>query len=186
MSNFVLTVDTQRKSLNPCTPGVARGLLKAGKAAVWKWFPFTIILNKEVKADPQPMQLKLDPGAQTTGIALLQGEKVVFAAELQHRGEQIKAALLSRRQQRHSRRSRKTRYRPARFLNRRRSPGWLPPSLQHRVDTTMTWVNRLCQVAPITELAQELVRFDLQQLQNPEISGVEYQQGTLQGSEVSE
>jgi hypothetical protein len=32
----------------------------------------------------------------------------------------------------------------------------------------------------------ELVRFDTQKLQNPEISGIEYQQGTLQGYEVRE
>jgi 5-methylcytosine-specific restriction endonuclease McrA len=39
---------------------------------------------------------------------------------------------------------------------------------------------------PITHLAQELVRFDTQLMQNPEISGVEYQQGTLLGYELRE
>jgi len=32
----------------------------------------------------------------------------------------------------------------------------------------------------------ELVRFDLQQMENPEIGGIEYQQGTLAGYEVRE
>jgi 5-methylcytosine-specific restriction endonuclease McrA len=93
---------------------------------------------------------------------------------------------LSRRQLRRGRRSRKTRYRQARFLNRTRPKGWLAPSLQHRVDTTITWVNKLIKFAPIGSIVQELVRFDLQQLENPEISGIEYQQGTLLGYSVRE
>ncbi len=62
----------------------------------------------------------------------------------------------------------------------------LPPSLFHRVATTTAWVNRLSRWAPVTGLAMELVRFDTQVMQNPEISGVEYQQGTLAGYEVRE
>ena len=41
-------------------------------------------------------------------------------------------------------------------------------------------------LAPITALSQEWVRFDTQALHNPEISGVEYQQGELAGYEVRE
>ncbi|WP_204101794.1 MULTISPECIES: RRXRR domain-containing protein, partial [Spirulina sp. CCY15215] len=96
-----------------------------------------------------------------------------------HRGLAIKSSLDSRRALRHNRRSRKTRYRQARFLNRKRPKVWLAPSLKHRVDTTLTWVNKLIKFAPITGISQELVRFDLQQLENPEISGIEYQQGKL-------
>jgi 5-methylcytosine-specific restriction endonuclease McrA len=186
MSNHVFVLDTNRKPLTPCKPGVARSLLKAGKASVFRRYPFTIILNKEVDANPEPLELKLDPGSKVTGIALKQGNHIIFGAELQHRGEQIKEALLFRRQLRRGRRNRKTRYRPARFLNRTRREGWLPPSLQHRVNTTMTWVNRFRRLAPIGSIAQELVRFDLQKIQNPEISGIEYQQGELQGYEVRE
>ncbi|VXD25540.1 HNH endonuclease (fragment) [Planktothrix serta PCC 8927] len=90
----------------------------------------------------------------------------------------------SRRSLRRSRRNRKTRYRQARFLNRTRKKGGSAPSLQHRVETTLTWVNKLIKLAPIGSIVQELVRFDLQQLENPEISGIEYQQGELQGYEV--
>ncbi|NJN16107.1 MAG: HNH endonuclease, partial [Oscillochloris sp.] len=79
-----------------------------------------------------------------------------------------------------------TRSRKPRFLNRRRRAGWLPPSLQHRVDTTLTWVNRLRRFLPITAISTELVRFDLQQLEQPDSSGVAYQQGTLAGYEVRE
>jgi len=184
--NYVLVVDTNRKPLNPCTPGVARSLLKAKKAKVFRRYPFTIILNQAVENKPKPMQLKLDPGSKTTGIALLQEEKVVWAGELTHRGQQIKDSLESRRALRRGRRHRKTRYRKARFLNRSRLKGWLAPSLQHRVETTLAWVNRLRGYAPITGISQELVRFDLQKQDNPEISGIEYQQGTLFGYEVRE
>lgn len=70
--NYALVLDTNRKPLNPCTPVVARSLLKAGKAKVFRRFPFTIILGKAVADKPSPMQLKLDPGLKVTGIALLQ------------------------------------------------------------------------------------------------------------------
>lgn len=186
MSNYVLVLDTNRKPLTPCNPGVARSLLKAQKAAVFRQFPFTIILKKEVDATPEPIELKLDPGSKITGIALKQGNKVLFGAELTHRGQAIKASLESRRSIRRGRRNRHTRYRPARFLNRTRPEGWLAPSLQHRVETTLTWVHRLIRLAPIGQIVQELVRFDLQQMENPEISGVEYQQGELAGYEIRE
>jgi 5-methylcytosine-specific restriction endonuclease McrA len=186
MSNFVFVLDTNRKPISPCKPGVARSLLNAGKAAVFKRFPFTIILKKEVEATPEPIELKLDPGSKTTGMALKQGNKVIFGAELTHRGQVIKASLESRRANRRNRRNRHTRYRQARFLNRTRPQGWLAPSLQHRVETILTWVNRFRKVAPIGSIVQELVRFDLQQIEKPEISGIEYQQGTLAGYEVRE
>lgn len=186
MSNFVFVLDTNRKPLTPCTPGMARSLLRAGKAAVFRCYPFTIIFKKEIKDTPQPLTLKLDPGSKFTGIGLLKDTQLVWAAELSHRGAAIKDALLSRRQLRRSRRNRKTRYRAPRFLNRTRPQGWLAPSLQHRVATTLTWVKRISRYAPVGALAQELVRFDLQLMQNPEISGVEYQQGELQGYEVRE
>ena len=111
---------------------------------------------------------------------------LIWAAELTHRGQAIRDALLSRRQIRRSRRQRKTRYRPARFNNRRRGAGWLLPSLQSRIENIWTWAMRLARRCPITSISQELVRFDMQLMENAEISGVEYQQGELQGYEVRE
>ncbi|MEQ9672137.1 RNA-guided endonuclease IscB [Coleofasciculus sp. G2-EDA-02] len=187
MSNFVFVLDTNKRPLDPVHPGTARHLLNQGKASVFRRYPFAIILKEACPDAPvQDLELKFDPGSKTSGIAIKQGNKVIFGAELQHRGQQIKDALLSRRQLRRGRRNRKTRYRKARFLNRTRPDGYLPPSLQHRVDTVLTWVNRFCRLAPIGSIAQELVRFDLQLMQNPEISGVQYQQGELQGYEVRE
>lgn len=186
MSNFVLVLDITKKPLNPVHPGQARRLLKQGKATVFRRYPFTIILKEEVTEKSKNIVLKLDPGSKFTGIALVQNNQVIGGAELQHRGQQIQDALTSRRQLRRGRRGRKTRYRQPRFMNRKRSEGWLPPSLQHRVDTTLTWVKRLIRYCPINSLAVELVKFDLQKQENPEISGVEYQQGTFDACEVRE
>jgi 5-methylcytosine-specific restriction endonuclease McrA len=187
MQNHVFVLDTNKRSLPPVHPGQARRLLSEGKAAVLRRFPFTIILKEAVtESIDVNIELKIDPGSKTTGIALVQRGKVIWAAELQHRGQMIRADLESRRNLRRSRRNRKTRYRQPRFLNRTKPPKWLAPSLMHRVLTINTWVQRLCKYVPISQISQELVRFDLQKMQNPEISGIEYQQGELVGYEVRE
>lgn len=184
--NFVFVLDARKRPLNPCTPCIARKLLESGKAAIFRRYPFVIILKKEVDEEPEPLTLKIDPGSRITGLALMQGDKVIYGAELTHRGLAIRSDLESRRAIRRGRRNRHCRYRAPRFLNRTRPKGWLAPSLAHRVETTMTWVERFRRYAPIGSIVQELVRFDLQQHENPEISGVEYQQGELAGYEVRE
>jgi 5-methylcytosine-specific restriction endonuclease McrA len=186
MSNYALVLDTAKRPLDPIHPAAARKLLAEGKVAVFRAYPFIIILKDKSDEIATPIELKLDPGSQTTGIALLRGDKVIFTAELAHRGQVIKASLDSRRAIRRGRRNRHARYRKARFLNRTCPKGWLAPSLAHRVETTLTWVHKFIRLAPVGSIAQELVRFDLQQLENPEISGVEYQQGELLGYEVRE
>ena len=186
MSNYTFVIDSNKQPLSPCHPSVARKLLTSGKAAVFRRFPFTIILKKEVVAMPEPIEIKIDAGSKTTGLALVQGNKVIFGAELSHRGQAIKNSLESRRSLRRGRRNRKTRYRQARFFNRARPKGWLAPSLDHRVLTIMTWVRKFIRFAPIGSIVSELVRFDLQQIENPDISGIEYQQGELAGYEVRE
>ena len=187
--SFVFVVDQHRKPLDPVHPGRARYLLGAGHAVVLRRYPFTLIM-KEAKPDaaPQPLRLKIDPGSKTTGLALVNDETghVVWAAELTHQGEHIKAKLASRRAQRGGRRARHTRYRQPRFANRTRPKGWLPPSLVSRIQNVLTWVERLRRCVPLTALSQELVRFDMQLLQDAEISGVAYQQGELAGYEVRE
>jgi 5-methylcytosine-specific restriction endonuclease McrA len=186
---MVFVVDTEKRPLAPCHPARARRLLTEGKAAVWRSHPFTLILKRAVPdAQPDPLRAKLDPGSQTTGLAVVNDAtgQVVWAADLAHRGQQVKERLDQRRACRRGRRGRKTRYRPARFANRRCPVGWLPPSLESRLQNVLTWVARLCRVAPIGAISAELVRFDLQLLEHPEISGVEYQQGELAGYEVRE
>ncbi len=124
--------------------------------------------------------------SKTTGLALVNDAagEVVWAAELRHRGEVIQHALAARRGVRRSRRQRKTRYRQPKSQNRRKPRGWLPPSLESRMANVLTWARRLMRLCPITAISQELVKFDLQQMEHPEIQGVEYQQGELYGYEV--
>src|SRR5262245_8503585 len=187
--SMVLVVNHERRPCAPVHPGRARHLLTRGRAAVFRRYPFTLILKAGERAEEgDPLRLKIDPGSKTTGLAVVNDATglVVWAAELAHRGEQVKARLDQRRRCRRSRRQRHTRYRPARFLNRRRLEGWLPPSLESRLANVITWVHRLRRWSPVGAISLELVKFDTQLLQNAEISGVEYQQGELEGYEVRE
>lgn len=187
MSVFVL--DKHKTPLMPCSEKRARLLLARGRAVVVRAYPFTIRLKDRLGGDVQPVRVKIDPGSKTTGIAVVrekgQKQHVLALMELTHRGRQISKSLEQRRAFRRRRRN-QLRYRAPRFLNRTKPKGWLAPSLQHRVDTTKSLVNRLRSLVPVTGISQELVRFDTQKMENPEISGVEYQQGTLLGYEVRE
>ncbi|MEO8956623.1 MAG: RNA-guided endonuclease IscB [Ktedonobacteraceae bacterium] len=183
----VFVLDTNKQPLDTVHPGKARWLLTQGKAAVLKRYPFTIIL-KAALDDPvvAELRIKIDPGSKTTGLAILNDAtgEVVFAAELTHRGQQIKARLDDRRGVRRGRRHRHTRYRQSRWQNRRRPKGWLAPSLESRIRNVITWVQRFARVCHITHISMERVKFDMQAMENAEISGVQYQQGTLEGYEV--
>jgi 5-methylcytosine-specific restriction endonuclease McrA len=192
MDVAVFVLDRRGKALMPCSEKRARLLLERGRARVHRVLPFVIRLIDR-SADTctfQALRLKLDPGSKVSGMALVRefdvGVAVLNLFDLMHRGRQISEALTARASMRRGRRGRNTRYRAPQFLNRRKPTGWLAPSLQHRVDTTMAWVRRLCHWAPVTALSMEVVRFDMQAMENPEISGVEYQQGTLAGYELRE
>lgn len=195
----VLVLDRRQHPLMPCTEKRARLLMSRGCAVVVSLFPFTIRLKDRVGGELQPVRLKLDSGSKFTGIAVVRESEsvdhasgevvksiaVVALFQLNHRGLAISANLSARSAMRRRRRG-NLRYRQARFDNRTKPKGWLAPSLQHRVDTTVSWVTRLQRIVPVTALSQELVRFDMQLMRNPEISGIEYQQGSLQGYEVRE
>jgi hypothetical protein len=104
---------------------------------------FTIILKYAVSPMPQPVKLKADPGSQATGLAFVSkfpklGRIVLWAGNLHYRGDAIRKRLADRRALRRGRR--KTRYRAARFDNRTRPIGWLPPSLKSRVENMRTWL----------------------------------------------
>ncbi|WP_407542923.1 RNA-guided endonuclease IscB (plasmid) [Deinococcus radiomollis] len=184
---FVLNPD--HSAAMPCTSKRARKMLESGKAAVLRRHPFSIILRQEPSGRvTQPLTLKIDPGSITTGIALIlegqTGMQCIWGAELTHRGTFIRNKLIARRAIRSSRRNRTLRHRPARFQNRTRPAGWLPPSLMHRVLTIQSWASRLDRFVPLDSFSLELVSFDTQRLMNSAIQGAEYQQGTLYGSET--
>jgi 5-methylcytosine-specific restriction endonuclease McrA len=166
--------------LMPTTPRRARILLKTRRARVVMRAPFTIQLCFETTTYTQPVTVGVDTGSQTVGIAAAANREVVFQAEMRLRTD-VSLKLTRRRQYRRTRRSRKTRYRAARWANRRRSTGWLAPSLQARADATVKAVRCVARVLPIGQINVEIGSFDPQKMQNPEISGVSYQQGQLQG-----
>src|SRR5215472_1196751 len=131
----VFVLDQQHRPLMPCRPARARWLLRQQRAAVFRYAPFTIILREaRPEAVVTPLRLKIDPGSVTTGLAVLheRSGEVVWAADLAHQGREVHRHLEKRRACRRARRQRKTRYRQARFQNRRRRDGWLPPSLESR------------------------------------------------------
>ena len=190
MSVFVLGSDS--RPLMPCTERRARLLLNRHKARMVKMYPFTILVfnRSQDNCVLQNIEVKIDPGSKYTGLCISRTvDKVVNVLnlfELEHRGQLISRNLKTRSAMRRNRRNRNTRYRQSRFLNRTRKSGWLPPSLRHRVDTVMSWVNRFQRYLPVTSLSVERVKFDMQKLRDPEITGIEYQQGTLFQYEVTE
>ena len=181
---FVLAKN--KKPLMPCHPARVKELLRKGKAKVVRLYPFTIRLTKRSAGNIQPVELKLDPGAKHSGIALLTTKRILWLAEITHRKAAIQKAMLQRSGFRRRRRNANTRCRPARWLNRCRKVGWLPPSIQSIVDNLFSWIARLRRYVPVTGITAEIVKFDTQKLQNPEISGEEYQRGTLSGYEIWE
>ena len=185
----VFVLDKTGQAIMPCSEKRGRLLLSKGKAIIVRHFPFTIRLKNRIGGEMQPLQLKLDPGSKTTGVALVlvlkDRIKVLHLFHLQHRGQAIKDALEARRAMRRRRRNQLW-YRPAHFNNRVKAEGWLPPSLQHRVDTTLSLTNKLSRLAPVSEIVVELVKFDMQLMEDASISGIGYQQGTLAGYTIKE
>ena len=200
---MVITIDKHKRPMGFTTPKRARQLLSKGRAVVHKMYPFTIRV-KDVDSrtfDKQKeYQVKVDPGSKYTGIAIIEKDtnKVAMMAQIEHRGDSIKAALKTRFDARRNRRNRKTRYRRCKWINhylkkgskyKAESPrpdGWLPPSVKSVADNTINTLKKFKRLINITKASVEYVKFDTQLLDNPDISGVEYQHGTLFGYELKE
>ena len=176
------------RPLAPCHPSRARGMVRTGKASYKRRYGIRcIVLAKtdvpKVKSSAG-VDLRADPGGETTGIAVTRdGEDSsragLIGIELRHRGKVVRAGMVKRRAHRRGRRHRKTRYRKPRFSNRAKRRGGLPPSLRSRLDNTLTWMRRLSRLLPVKEIHVETAKFDPHLLRNPEISGAEYQRGPL-------
>lgn len=180
----VLVLNMRGEPLMPTTPGKARKLLEQGKAKVVQRTPFTIQLKYATGEAKQPITLGIDAGYSKIGYSAVTDDRELIAGQIELRGD-IKRLLEKRRAYRRTRRSRLW-HREPRFDNRGRQKTWLPPSLQHKLDSHVKLVERLKKILPITRTIVEVASFDTQKMQNPEISGVEYQQGELQGYEVRE
>ena len=156
--------------------GKVRRMLSSGQARVVKKCPFTIQLLYESGHNVQPVSLGIDAGSKHIGVSATTKTTVLYEANVKLRDDIVKL-LATRRQMRSTRRNRKTRYRPKRFDNRRRSEGWLAPSIRQKINTHLVTVAHACEILPVSQIIVETASFDIQKIRNPEIQGVEYQQG---------
>lgn len=164
----------------PCSQRKARILLKEGKAKIYKYNPFTIQLCYATGESKQDCHIGADTGSKHIGLAVTSEDKVLFKGEVELR-QDVKSNLNKRRMYRRDRRNRKTRYRKARFLNRKRTDRWLPPSLQNRINHAFRWIDELSKLVPNPIIHIEVGKFDTAKMINPDIQGVDYQQGKTYG-----
>ena len=179
---MVLVIDKHKKPCNTISEAYARVLLFKKQAVIHKRFPFTIRLkNDNAVLKDRSYTVKLDPGSRTTGVAIVDDkDSVVMLAEIEHRGHVIKKNLGNRKFVRRNRRNRKTRYRPARFLNRTKPKGWLAPSVKSRADNVINFIRKYKKLINIDKVMIENVSFDTAQMSsNNYLIGTAYQQGPL-------
>lgn len=173
---YVLSINS--KPLMPCTEAKARHLLKEDKASVIRREPFVVQLKFECENQTQPVTLGVDAGAKHIGLSASTVKRELYSAEVVLRTD-ITDLISTRRQLRSARRNRKTRYRKPRFLNRVKAKhkGWLAPTIVNRINAHLKVVDNVCRILPVGKIIVETASFDIQKLKNPDISGVEYQQG---------
>ena len=184
---MVYVINKNNKPLMPCSNRKARLLLKQNKAIVIKRTPFTIKLKYGSSGYVQPISLGVDAGSKHIGLSATTKDKVLFESDVELRND-ISDLLLTRRQNRRTRRNRKTRYRQPRFNNRTHSKhkGWLAPSIENKINSHLVAINRICKILPITNIVVEVAQFDTQLLKAidnnlPIPQGTDYQQGELLG-----
>ncbi len=175
---LVFVINKDGEVLMPTTPRKARILLKEEKAKIVKYNPFTIQLLYGSSGYTQETRLGIDTGSKYIGIAITSGNNILAKGQINLR-QDVSKLLKTRKMLRNARRARKTRYRQARFLNRKKKEGWLPPSIQSRVDNTIRWINKFYNLLPNCKLSIEVGKFDIQKIENSNIKEAEYQQGTL-------
>ena len=179
----VYVLDITGKPLMPTHNfGKVRRMLRNGRAIVVNLFPFVIKLTYVTTTYTQPIVLGVDAGSVHVGLSASTTKEEIYAAEIDLRSKEIKKLLDKKREARRTRRTH-LRYRQARFNNRTASKkkGWLPPSIQHRIDSHARLVKDVTKILPITEIIVEIGIFDAQKISNPEISGEEYQNGQITG-----
>jgi len=180
MLQKVYVQNRNKEALMPCGSIKARHLLRDNKAKVIKLCPFTIRLDKNSETNKQEVIVGLDTGAVNVGCSAVSNNKCLYASETKLRTD-IHKKMLRRASYRRTRRCRKLRYRQPRFNNRTRPEGWLPPSLKSKAESTIKVVKQLSRILPIDKVRVEIAKFDTHKLQNPEISGKEYQRGKTEG-----
>ena len=153
-----------------------RILIKNKNAKVIKKCPFTIQLLYNSTNYTQKITLGVDSGSKHIGLSATTRDKVLFESDVELRND-IVDLLSTRRQNRRTRRSHKTRYRKPRFNNRKRKDNWLAPSVQNKVDSHLTVIRKVHEILPVSKIIVEVASFDIQKIKNPNISGADYQKG---------
>ena len=177
---LVYVLNKNGKPLMSCTAVKARILLKQDKVKVIRKEPFTIQLLYGSSGYKQDITLGVDAGAKHIGLSASTKKKELYSADIELRTD-IVDLISTKRELRRSRRSRKTRYRKARFNNRRKAEGWLAPSNQNRINAHVSVIEKIHQILPVTSIIVETASFDIQKIKNDEIHGEEYQQGEQLG-----
>lgn len=174
---MVYVLNIEGKPLMPCSEAKARKLLKQNKAKIYKREPFTVQLLFECENQIQEISLGVDAGGKHIGLSATTHQKELYAADVELRND-IVNLLSTRRENRRTRRNR-LRYRKPRFDNRVSSKrsGWLAPSVLNKIQTHLKVIKDIHKFLPITKIIVETASFDVQKIKNPNISGVEYQQG---------
>ena len=180
---LVYVINKHGKPLMPCKPRKARLLLKNKQAKILKYEPFTIQLLYGSSGYKQKVSLGIDAGSKHVGASATTKKQELYASQTELRGDMVVKLLSDRRELRRSRRSRKTRYRNPRFLNRVHSKhkGWLSPSIENKINTHIRIIDDVYKLLPIYNIIVETASFDIQKLKNKYISGKEYQEGEQLG-----
>lgn len=175
---FVYVINFDNQPLMPCKSAKAKHLLKEGKARVVNRSPFTIKLLWQCEDNKQPVIAGMDTGSKVIGSAAIINGNVVYQAEIQIR-QDVSKKVKQRAMYRRTRRSRKCRYRPARWLNRANSYklGRLAPSIRSKVDSHLREKKQIEAILPVTEWHVETASFDIHKITNPNVKGVDYQKG---------
>lgn len=179
---LVYVLNKEGNPLMPCKPRKARKLLEDGKAKVVRRTPFTIKLLYGSTGYKQTVVAGMDTGSKVIGCAAITNGKVVYQSEVKLRND-IKKKMERRAIYRRNRRGRKTRYRKARFLNRRNSikTGRLPSSIKSKIQSHLREKKQVEAILPVTYWKVETASFDIHKIVNPDISTTDYQNGRQKG-----
>jgi RRXRR protein/HNH endonuclease len=168
----VYMLSPERAPLMPCQPVVARLLLKQGKAKVRHRTPFTIqLLAQPEQVYTQPLTHGVDTGSAMIGSAVADEQgNVVYLSEVEIRNN-IAKTMKERAKARRNRRTRKTRYRAARWLNRKNSikTGRFSPTMKSKIDAHLREIRFVQSLLPITSIVLETGTFDPHALKNPDV-----------------
>ena len=160
---LVYVLDINNRPLMPTKRfGKVRRMLRDGKAKAVRKEPFTIKLSYEPKTNVvQPVTLGVDTGSDKVGTAAIANDTVVYASEVQIRND-ISKKMSSRRTNRNNRRSRKTRYRKPRFLNRKKSikKDRFSPTMVSKINSHIRAIEFIKSILPISTLVLETGTFD--------------------------